>query len=415
MRSVGLIVEYNPFHNGHLYHLTESKKVTKADVVVAVMSGSFLQRGEPALVDKWARTKMALLGGCDLVVELPYLYAVQHATLFARGAVGILDKLGVDTIAFGSENGNIDAFQETIAFMKEYKASHDKAIKPFLEKGFSYPRASSAAYEKLKPASFTGVDLTAPNNILGIQYCEALDELDSQIIPYTITREKAGYHDPVPTDQAIASATSIRNILSSPNGTLEDVRPFVPDTTYDVLQSYLKTYGMIHQWSNYFPNLQHQIITQSTNELKEKYEVSEGLEHRFKKAVMKETDFETFLSFMKTKRYTRTRLQRAMVHMLLNTTKDEANEWVHPLSPDYIRILGMSSLGQTYLSRIKKKLDIPLISNASKGTKIPSLQKDILAATIHHMPLVQRGTGSVTKEYKEKPVILKKHNEGASV
>ncbi|MBM7095883.1 nucleotidyltransferase [Bacillus sp. H-16] len=414
MKTVGLVVEYNPFHNGHLYHLTESKRVTNADAVIAVMSGSFLQRGEPALVDKWARTKMALLGGCDIVIELPYLYAVQHASLFARGAVAALDQLKVDTVAFGSEDGSIDRFQETIRFMEQNKASYEKYLHLYLQKGFSYPRASSAAYSEIKPPAFNGVDLSAPNNILGIQYCEAVKDLESSITPYTITREKAGYHDPEPGDSAIASATSIRNRLLSEEYSLDDVRPFVPETTFDVLKEFYKTHGQWHQWNDYFPYIQHQLITKSPKELGLIYEMEEGLEYRFKKAVTKAGDFESFMDYVKTKRYTRTRLQRSLVHLLLGTTKKQAGELVHPLRPEYIRVLGMSENGRNYLNGIKKEIDVPLISNASKGDSIPALEKDIQAATVHYLPLVLRGTGSPVREYTAHPIRVNK-NEEASI
>ncbi|PYZ97909.1 hypothetical protein CR205_04755 [Alteribacter lacisalsi] len=403
MKTTGLVVEYNPFHNGHQYHLTESKQKTGAEIVIAVMSGSFLQRGEPALTDKWTRTKMALMGGCDLVVELPFAYAVQHASIFARGAVALLDKLGAQSVVFGSEDGNIERFKDTNRLLKEKKEEFDHFVQEGLQEGFSYPRASSYAYSRVAPGNFEGVDLSEPNNILGLQYCEAAEELGGRITPMTITREQSGYHDTTLGTGSIASATGIRRTLFSDDANPEDIRPFVPLSTYTCLQEYKERRGCFHSWDDYFPFLRHKLITESAHELSSLYEMEEGLEHRFKKALHAARDFETFISYIKTKRYTRTRLQRAMVHMLMNTKKDWYHKEADPLKPEYIRLLGMSDAGQKYLSSIKKKLEIPLVSNASKGTH-PLFTKDIEAAAVHSLPFAaDQDKEDLLNEYSRTP------------
>ncbi|WP_052366253.1 nucleotidyltransferase family protein [Geomicrobium sp. JCM 19055] len=193
MKAIGLIVEYNPFHNGHLYHLQTSKKHAKADVVVCVMSGYFLQRGEPASYSRQTRTKLALDAGADLVVELPYAYSSQHASLFARGSVSILNDLLIDSFYFGSEYGDIDAFMELDLFMQQHEQTLESHVKKRMNEGASYPRAQSEAFLELTPPT-TFPDLSQPNNILGYQYVKAARELNASIQPETIQRTGSGYH-----------------------------------------------------------------------------------------------------------------------------------------------------------------------------------------------------------------------------
>ena len=175
MKVVGVIVEYNPFHHGHAYHIKKAKEMTDADVVIAAMSGDFLQRGEPALVSKWTRTEMALLGGIDLVFELPYAFAVQKADTFANGAVSLLGAAGCDTICFGSESGTIDDFYQTYHFLNKNQALYNEGIQKYIELGNSYPKSLSLAFQELSPSDNL-LDLTKPNNILGFQYVRAAEE-----------------------------------------------------------------------------------------------------------------------------------------------------------------------------------------------------------------------------------------------
>lgn len=212
MKAVGIIVEYNPFHNGHSYHLQAAKEVAQADIVIAVMSGNFLQRGEPALVSKWYRTKMALLGGVDIVIELPYQFASQKAETFANGAISILDAIGCQALCFGSESGNISSFLETIDFLAVNQDIYDENIKRFIQTGVSYPKALSLSFQAMSSTNHL-VDLAKPNNILGYQYIKALKQQKSLIKPLTIRRKNADYHDEHFATETIASATSIRKAL----------------------------------------------------------------------------------------------------------------------------------------------------------------------------------------------------------
>src|SRR5699024_1382693 len=194
MKACGLIVEYNPFHNGHLHHVEQAKEISGAECIIAVMSGSFLQRGEPAIIDKYHRTLAALKGGVDLVVELPYTYAVQSSHLFATGAVKTLNEMGASSICFGSESGNVARFVESYHHFSEHKDTYIEVLRKALDQGKSYPSASEEAYHEIGMTS-QAIDLTQPNNILGYSYIKAIKDHQLSIQPLTIKRTKSGYHD----------------------------------------------------------------------------------------------------------------------------------------------------------------------------------------------------------------------------
>lgn len=364
MKAVGIIVEYNPFHNGHFYHIQETRKVTGADIVIAVMSGNFLQRGEPALVSKWARTKMALEGSVDIVVEIPYVFATQKAEVFAHGAVSLLHTLGVESICFGSESGDIQAFWETLEIMQIKKEEFDSFIQAALKEGKSYPRAAADAFQSLQ-ISQSAVDLSQPNNILGFHYIQSIHNIKSKIKPFTIKRTKANYHDPYMVDQHIASATSIRNTLfsESDNLDLEAIQNVIPDTTFSHLLAYKNKNGMFHQWEDYFPLLKYRLLSMTKEELQQIYEVEEGLENRILQFITSSSSFQEFMEGIKTKRYTWTRLQRLCLHILTNTSKHTMKN--NQNDPTYIRLLGVSLLGQEYLNKTKKNIAIPIVSRLS--------------------------------------------------
>ncbi len=364
MKTAGVIVEYNPFHNGHLYHLEETKKTTGADIVIAVMSGSFLQRGEPALVDKWSRTKMALENGIDLVIELPYVYSTQKAEVFAKGAVSLLTAIGVDELCFGSEAGLIQDFEKTMSFIKENDKDYNEKIQLFMSEGNSYPKAASLAFQSLKDHE-TVLDLSLPNNILGYQYVKAIDEQKSHIQAQTILRTKAGYHEESFTDKKIASATAIRKELLSEDLGPQNVKAFVPEPTYHELNRFYRSHNKYHGWHRLYPFLRYKLLTSSQKDLKKIYEAEEGLENRLVSAAKASADFMSFMEAVKTKRYTWTRLQRFALHILTNTVKDDMKPALHTDAP-YLRLLGMSSAGRMYLNKVKSSLTIPLVANINQ-------------------------------------------------
>jgi predicted nucleotidyltransferase len=374
MQATGVIVEYNPFHNGHLYHLNEAKRKTNADVVIAVMSGNFLQRGEPAIVSKWTRTHMALAAGIDIVIELPYTFAVQKAETFAFGAVFLLESMKCTRFCFGSESGTIDHFVHTVQMFKNHKNQIDAIIKQEMKKGVSYPTAVSRAFQSLNIRD--GIDLSQPNNILGFHYVKAVDDIQASIVPYTIERKSAHYHDERFSSDTIASATSIRKAFFETKD-WNQIASYVPVTTLAALQNYYQEIGQLHHWESYWPFLQYRLITSSIEQLREIYEVEEGIEYRLKEMAPFSVNFHDFMEKMKTKRYTWTRLQRMCVHILMNTRKEDM--WKSMKAPSYIRLLGMSENGRNYLSQIKKDLSLPLISKV--GANVQELLAFDLLAT----------------------------------
>ncbi|MFZ3588038.1 nucleotidyltransferase [Bacillus sp. DJP31] len=382
MKTAGVIVEYNPFHNGHLYHLKQTRKVTNADCIVAVMSGYFLQRGEPALVSKWARTKMALLAGVDLVIELPYAFSTQKAEIFANGSISILEGLGVDEVCFGSESGSLDPFIHTVQVMKDYETEFNSYLHIYLKEGNSFPTSASKAFQALSLKD-DGVDLSQPNNILGFHYIKAIVDQQAKIIPKTIIRTGANYHDEHFQSPTIASATSIRKALFSSNKSIDDVRSFVPDTTFKELNQYMTDFRQLHHWEAYFQLLKYKVLTSSPEELKAIYEVEEGLEHRFISQIKDATSFNEFMIKVKTKRYTWTRLQRVCTHILTNTTKVSMKR-VTSNNATYIRLLGMSQTGRAYLQQNKKEFTLPLISKLKQNSN-EMLQLDIKASHTYGM------------------------------
>ena len=360
--ATGIICEYNPFHNGHLYHVQQTKKLTQSDIIIAVMSGPFLQRGEPALISKWYRTKMALANGVDLVVELPYVFATQKAETFANGAISILNALRVSEICFGSEDGQIENFYNTISIQKNEEETFNCLVKQFMDAGNSYAKATSDAFSHIL-TSEKNIDMSQPNNILGFQYMKAILSQNSSIQAQTIKRFASHYHDETFNDQHIASATSIRKQLFSEEGSFTTIEPFLPQATTSLLANYKQNYGILHNWEQYFSFFKYRLMTMSPGDLRHIYEIEEGLEHRILSKIQNSSSFYSFMEALKTKRYTWTRLQRACTHILTNTTKEDIRSANIEQHAPYIRLLGMSQKGQTYLSKNKKKIELPILTH----------------------------------------------------
>jgi predicted nucleotidyltransferase len=398
MKAVGLVVEYNPFHNGHQYHLHRSKNETNADVVIAVMSGSFLQRGEPALVSKWTRTEMALRGGADLVFELPYVYCTQHAGHFAYGAILLLEAAGCDTFCFGSEQGKIEPFLSLYHLMKEKKEEYDQYVVKYISEGNSYPKASSLAFHELVTDVSYLPDLSKPNNILGFQYVKAAIDHSFRIKPYTIRRIHSDYHDQELPDQPIASATSIRKALMRQQD-LESTSSYIPSESFLLL----KSYGEFHDWEKYWPLLKYKIMSSSTDELETVYEAEEGIQYRMKDTVLEASTFNEFVSKIKTKRYTWTRIQRLCVHILNHVKKEQMKSAMNQNS--YLRILGMTEKGRKYLNLNKKKIELPLISRISSVQHL-GLELDISSAFIHSLALDFPSQKKLRKREFQPPIFL---------
>lgn len=361
MKATGIIVEYNPFHNGHVHHLQAAKQKTQADIVIAVMSGNFLQRGEPAIIDKFHRAKAAIQTGVDIVIELPYPYAVQSSELFAKGAVYSLYELGVTSICFGSEEGKINPFIQAASMLEQSKALYELELHKHLDEGDGFPVASSKAYDAI------GLDvlkMNEPNNILGLSYTKTILENNLQIEPLTIQRVHNAYHD-TSINHSISSATSIRKELLM-YGLSQTVTNTLPSATIKQLKQYKTKSTVWHHWEHYFPFLHYKITSMKPSELKNFLGVDEGLEHRIKETASYTKSYSNWLEKIKTKRYTTNRLQRMFTHILTHTTKEENNRIQQLNSIPYLRLLGMNKSGRHYINQQKKHLSIPLITNLKR-------------------------------------------------
>jgi len=413
MKAVGLIVEYNPFHNGHLHHLQQSKLITDRDSVVAVMSGHFLQRGEPALLDKWTRTRMALEGGCDLVIELPVAYATSSAEWFAYGAVGLLEATGiVDRFCFGTESGVLEPLLEGAKIAATEPSSFKVKLAEGLARGINYPAAYSSAISSIcqvqsnetyqQPFRF---DL--PNHTLGLHYLVAQQRLSSHMTPYTIPREQAQYSDQTPTHNSIASATSIRRLLIQ-DGNLSDLRAYVPHSTYQLLLEAIEQgQGPIH-WEHYIKQLLHVLSVQSNEKLSSMREVEEGLQNRIKQAInqLSSVSFEALLELLKTKRYTRTKLQRTLLSILLQHEKQHFTRESLVAGLQYIRVLGFSSRGQALLKEMKKKATLPVVLHAKDASHYPYLQMDVAATAAYMLGVPVSVPYDATLDFRQRPIML---------
>jgi len=336
---VGLIVEYNPFHNGHLHHIQEIDKLFEDNIKIAVMSGDFVQRGEPSLINKFEKTKIALSQGIDIVIELPTFYSTQNAEIFAKGSVNILDKLSCSYIVFGSESNELNKLKRiaTISMTKEFELS----LREFLAEGFSYPTAFSKALFDEKLGS---------NDILALEYLKAIRNLNSKIEAYCIKREKTGYYDDEKDN--FASATYIRKILLDTNEKketkLNKIKNLVPEFSYKILE---ENFGVFSYLSDFYDLIKYNII-KNYSELKNIQDLEVGLENRVYKHSLENLSFEDFFNEVLTKRITISRLQRILLHSLFNLTEN-ITEKVKNKVP-FVKILGFSARGQEYLNYLKK-------------------------------------------------------------
>jgi len=347
MKTVGIITEYNPLHNGHLHHINETKRLSKADRLICVMSGNFTQRGEPAILDKFTRAKWALNNGVDLVIELPFVFTVQNANIFASTSVEILNHLNVDEIYFGSETGDITELEE-LGEILNTKAYHE-LIQTFLKDGNSYPTSSDLAMKQLYPNS--SFDL--PNNILGIQYLLAGKKLHSKIKFKTIKRLSANYFDDELQSSSIQSATAIRKLVKEN----KDISNYVPS---DVLKSL--TSEKLVSYEDFLSSFKYIFKSSTKEDLQEIFNINEGIENRLLK-IKEYSSVQELIDKALTRRYTNSKIKRTLAHILCNTKKNVLTSFEIP----YIRILGMNEIGRQHLHEIKHDLTIPLLSKVTDG------------------------------------------------
>jgi len=374
MSSVGVIVEFNPLHKGHVIHLTKTKKMTGCKKIVAVMSGNFVQRGEPAICDKWQRTKMALTNGVDIVIELPLPYVISGADYFARGSVGLLSATGiVSVLSFGSESGDLNSIIAVGKILKEEPDEYKNALRKNLDKGLSFASAKGAALEECLTNIPPGI-LNKPNNVLAAEYAKAVFILKNKIELLTTYREEGGF-----------SATRIRKMLKSN----KDVKEMVPKNVYEELNS-TKKFLSIDDFSDIFRYL---IYSKDI-------EMGEGLENRFRRFCGQHNLISDLLAEVKTKRYTYTRLQRIVMKTILNITKDDMELYDTGIIPPYIKVLGFRKESEQLLSEMTQKAMRPVITNGAAFDRIRStggvigkmLDTELMAGDIYNM-IAGNGSG----------------------
>lgn len=376
MKVAGIISEYNPFHNGHKYQIDMLKK--EYDAVVSIMSGSFVQRGDVAIFDKWTRARAALSSGCDLVIELPVKYVLSSANGFASGAIDILSATGiVDTLSFGSESGDIEKLNKAADILLHETAEISEKIKSLMDNGFSYPKARQQAYSGI----IDGELFETPNNILALEYILELKKQNSNINPTTHKRSDNGYHS-MKENGAFASATKIRDMIEAG----QDISDFVPYSYKD---------APMHNLDSLTDIFKYILLCQGTDAFSGIADVESGLDNRFLKNINKRTISE-IIDSVKTKRYTRTRLQRIVLNVISGLSIDTPK-------PEYVRVLGMTRTGMEILSEMKKTSRYPIVNKVADFDGV-SINADIRATDLASICCTTKAVFG--RDYTTSPIIL---------
>ena len=401
MNVTSSISEYNPVHKGHLYHIETARKETGADFCIAIMSGNFVQRGTPAILDKYARAEAALKSGVDLVLELPAMYATASAEYFALGGVALANKLGCVThLSFGSEYGQADKFMEAANLLINEPEEMKIPLKEALKEGLSYPAARAYAVKVSHPE--LADILETPNNILGVEYCKALLKLKSKIIPHTLKRQGQDYHSET-ADEGFASATGIRKLIGNNNPEQETIlKAQLPPATFDCLSPYFGHRPLTEDDLSML--LRYKLITENRSHLTEYFGVNKELSNRIYKHL---SDFETFSSFaelLKTKNITRTAINRALLHILLDIKAADVQEVTKRGCVDYIRVLGFRKEAAGLLKEFSDIPETPLITNLSAAPVLCEI--DIRADQIYQMCASQTYKIPYQNEYQRKMLVV---------
>ena len=398
-KVLGIIAEYNPFHNGHLLHLEKSKKICDAQYSVCVMSGNFVQRGNTSIVNKWIRAEMALKSGVDLVLELPTVYSISSAENFAEGAIKLLNSLKiVDTISFGSENSDINVLNRISSVLHEEPKQYLEFLNSESKKGLSFPKArENAILLYLNDKKYLNI-LNQPNNTLAIEYLKALKKYKSHISPISVKREKVFYNSNCIVDE-YASATAIRNMII--NEQFNDIRKVVPASSYNLLMNEIEEGHLVIDISKFEKEILYAIRRLSADDIKNFPEVTEGLENAIKNASNSCNNLSELINMIKSKRYTHTRIQRILLYILLNITKKDM--YLSRKNIPYARILGYSPQGKELISEIyKANPKITLITSvknfldsSNNKTYKYMLNKDILATNIYTLAYSNNSTANL--------------------
>ena len=402
MKIVGLIAEYNPFHNGHQYHIQKAKEITGADAVIVVMSGNFVQRGAPAIIPKHLRAEAALKAGASLVIELPVCYATSTAEQFAYGAVSILNSLGcVDAICFGSECGDITALNKLAKFLCNEPQEYKEVLQKHLRNGLSFPLARQKAIEEIHPSQDFGEILEQPNNILGIEYLKALYRLNSKMKPYTIQRISSQYHD-VDLQEEFSSATALRQTIL--NDDFTNLNRQVPSNCMTLLEVHYQTRYPIFT-NDFSLLLKYRLLNETKLTLLEYVDISEELANRICNQLNNFISFEQFCELLKTKEVTYSRISRALLHVLLGIKKTDYTDI------SYARVLGFKKDDSDVLTVMKKTSAIPLLTKLTtikdlSDSAVQMLDQDIYASNLYESVVTDKFKTPFINEHEHAIVII---------
>lgn len=400
MKIVGLITEYNPFHAGHLYHMQQARELTGADYCVVLMSGSFVQRGEPAIFDKYLRTKTALLAGADLVLEIPAAFSTASAHEFAAYGVALLSAIGVDAVVFGSECGQIEILKQAAYALNHESAEFQERLRKGLKAGLTYPQARAKALEM--EDTWASV-LTSPNNILGIEYLRAAEDLHSPMEFYTISRKGSGYHEDTLADANFPSASAIRGIirnsLSKDKDLLDILASHLPAVTHPAYT------GAVPVFVDDFSELLNAAVLQmqATFSIAD---LSPELAARLAKPPYFPLSFEERIQALKTRQLTYTRVSRALLHLVLGMHEEDISRWKEEGYALYARILGFRRQSSPLLSCLHKKSSIPLITKMADAAQnlspsaLALLEQEVYASHLYQTVRMKR-SGVFQNEYTE--------------
>lgn len=412
MKLVGLITEYNPFHNGHQYHLEKALELTNADAAIVVMSGNYVQRGTPAIMPKHLRAQSALEAGAAVVLELPVCYAAGSAEYFALGAVSLLDRLGcVSTLCFGTESGDLVPLQKLAKILVNEPDDLRILLRKYLKSGISFPAARQKALLEFTGDASLVSSLEEPNNILGLEYLKALYRLDSRIVPYTVRRQGSGYHDAA-LRPSYSSASAIRRLLETSGQAFPDIQTFLkeqmPSACIRLLsEAYRSRYPVYAD--DFSLLLKYRLLTTDAKELSGFADISPELANRILKNRNRFVSFEQFCSLLKTRDCTYTRVSRALLHILLDIREKDMKEYAANGWHGYARILGFRRDCTDVLSVMKQAGSVPLLTKLTADSGLDDwakhmLQRDIFASDLYESVVTDKFKTPFINEYKQ-PVI----------
>mgnify|MGYP004457147643 FL=1 len=379
-KIIGVIAEYNPFHLGHRYQIEKIKELYPDSIIIAIISTNFTQRGDISLLNKWNKATICLNEGIDLVIELPTLYATQSADIFAYGAISILNKFKIDTLVFGSETNDIDSFT-TLANIQINNPKYPKLVKNYLSLGLNYPTAMSKALKEL-----TNTKIDKPNDLLALSYIKEIIKNNYPITPISIKRTNDYHSNSLQNNTNIINASLIREMFLNN----QDISPYIPNNTKELLYQYLSL-------NKAYTILKYNIINNENN-LTTYLDIEEGLDKRILKYLDTSHTWIDLVNNLKTKRYTYNKINRTLLHLLLNIKKEDNTKEI------YLRVLGFNNKGREYLKKLKKDTNLDIFTSYRKN-KSPLLDLEYHSTYIYS--LITNDSSLIKREYQSKPIILK--------